>query len=179
MEEELSRRREELIQFRSLFANQAADMKSFTKSTYGPDVDIVNEDGELVLAYEAQKKINQQLEIELTNEKQQSKHQEQEYKYEIQKLREDNERQQKLLSANLAENPLTQNESYMKNEITRLASENLDLNEKYDDLSKKYRILKKNSRLMTKKLKDLGKHLSFRILFFFFKTKRFLSYQTL
>lgn len=139
-----------------MFANQTANIKSFASSTYGPDVDIVNEDGELVLAYEAQKKINQQLEIEVTSLNQRCREQETEYRNEIKRLREDNERQQKLLSANLTESPLTQTEAYMQHEITRVTSENLDLNEKYDNVANRYRILKKEARAMARKLQELG-----------------------
>ncbi|XP_044738776.1 unconventional myosin-Va isoform X2 [Chrysoperla carnea] len=156
LQDELTHRREEVIQLRSVFANQTANIKSFASSTYGPDVDIVNEDGELVLAYEAQKKINQQLEIELTSLNQRCREQETEYRNEIKRLREDNERQQKLLSANLTESPLTQTEAYMQHEITRVTSENLDLNEKYDNVANRYRILKKEARAMARKLQELG-----------------------
>lgn len=57
LQEELERRREECIQLRSVLADNTRRMKSLG-SNYGRDVDIINEDGELVLAFEAQKKIN-------------------------------------------------------------------------------------------------------------------------
>jgi myosin-5 len=57
LQEELERRREECIQLHSVLADHTCRMKSIG-SSYGSDVDIINEDGELALAFEAQKKIN-------------------------------------------------------------------------------------------------------------------------
>lgn len=57
LQEELVRRREECIQLHTVLADNTKRMKNLG-SSYGKDVDIVNEDGELVLAFEAQKKIN-------------------------------------------------------------------------------------------------------------------------
>lgn len=57
LREELGRRREECVQLRTVLAENTQRMKSLG-SNYGRDVDIVNEDGELILAFEAQKKIN-------------------------------------------------------------------------------------------------------------------------
>lgn len=50
---------------------------------------------------------------------------EEEYKVEIEKLKEDNDRQQKLLSQNLTKSPQSQQEAFMQHEITRLTAENL------------------------------------------------------
>jgi myosin-5 len=55
---ELDRRREECIQLHSVLANQTKGLKSVANNNYSSHVDIINEDGELVLAFEAQKKIN-------------------------------------------------------------------------------------------------------------------------
>lgn len=55
---ELDRRREECIQLHSVLANQTKGLKSVASNNYSSHVDIINEDGELVLAFEAQKKIN-------------------------------------------------------------------------------------------------------------------------
>lgn len=57
LQKELERRREECIQLHSVLADNTRRMKSLG-SNYGRDVDIINEDGELVLAFETQKKIN-------------------------------------------------------------------------------------------------------------------------
>lgn len=116
----------------------------------------INEDGELALAYETQKTINKQLELELQDEKAKYKAYEKEYKLEIEKLREDNERQQRLLAANLTTTPQSQSEAFMQHEITRLTNENLELQDKNDALDEQVRKLKKQVKLMAKKLKEAG-----------------------
>lgn len=156
MQEELDRRREEIVQLRGVLATQTANLKTLATANYGRDVDMINEDGELVLAYETQKKINKQLELELQDEKNRYKTYEKEYKMEIEKLREDNERQQKLLSVNLTKSPASQTEAYMQHEITRLTSENLDLQEKIDTMAENCRKYKKHTKYLAKKLKDAG-----------------------
>ncbi|PSN35591.1 Unconventional myosin-Va [Blattella germanica] len=122
---ELDRRREECIQLHSVLANQTKGLKSVASNNYSSHVDIINEDGELVLAFEAQKKINRQLEDELQSEKTRWQAERKEFLQEIERLKEDNDRQQKLLSVNLTMSPQTQTEAFMQHEITRLASENL------------------------------------------------------
>ncbi|XP_063217828.1 unconventional myosin-Va isoform X2 [Bacillus rossius redtenbacheri] len=154
-QEELSRRRDECVQLHAVLANQTRGLKSVA-SNYSSNVDIINEDGELMLAFEAQKKINRQLEDELQNEKQHFKAELEELQLEITRLKEDNERQQKILSVNLTKSPQTQTEAFMQHEIARLTSENLDLQEKCDGLSDQCRKLKRQLKLLAKKLKDGG-----------------------
>lgn len=116
----------------------------------------INEDGELAQAYETQKTINKQLELELQDEKAKFKAYEKEYKLEIEKLREDNERQQRILSANLTDTPQSQGEAFMQHEITRLTKENLELLDKNDTLLETVRKLKREVKLLRKKLKEAG-----------------------
>ncbi|EFA06975.2 unconventional myosin-Va [Tribolium castaneum] len=152
---ELERKTEEIIQLKSVLADQTNNMKSLVNSNARLGA-YINEDGELALAYETQKTINKQLELELQDEKSKYKAHEREYKLEIEKLREDNERQQRLLSANLTNTPQTQSEAFMQHEITRLTIENLDLHDKNDTLTETVRKLKKQIKLMAKKLKEAG-----------------------
>ncbi|XP_008202902.1 unconventional myosin-Va isoform X2 [Nasonia vitripennis] len=156
LQEELERRREECIQLHSVLADHTRRMKATLGSSYGPDVDLVNEDGELVLAFEAQKKINRQLEDELQAKEKDWKAQKEEWRAEIDRLQEEVQRQQKLLSVNLSKSPQTQTEAYMQHEITRLTSENLDLQEKYDKMAEECRKLKKQIKVLQKRLKDAG-----------------------
>lgn len=60
LEEELIRRREECSELRSVLVNSTEGLKSVAKTNYSPEADFqsINEDGELVLAFETQKKIN-------------------------------------------------------------------------------------------------------------------------
>lgn len=108
------------------------------------------------MAYETQKTINKQLELELQDEKSKYKAHEKEYKMEIEKLLEDNERQQRILAANLTSTPQSQTEAFMQHEITRLTTENLDLQDRNDELIESVRKLKKQVKLMSKKLKEAG-----------------------
>lgn len=61
MQAELSRKTEELVQLKSVLATKTQGIKNVASTNYpASDVNIslINEDGELVLAFEAQKKIN-------------------------------------------------------------------------------------------------------------------------
>ncbi|XP_072764523.1 unconventional myosin-Va isoform X2 [Anoplolepis gracilipes] len=155
LQEELERRREECIQLHSVLADHTRRMKSLG-ANYGRDVDIINEDGELVLAFEAQKKINRQLEDELQAKERSWRSQRDEWRNEIDRLQEEIEKQQKLLSINLSKSPQTQAELYMQHEVARLTSENLDLQEKYDKIAEECRRYKKQCRILAKRLKDAG-----------------------
>ncbi|CAL1680217.1 unnamed protein product [Lasius platythorax] len=155
LQEELERRREECIQLHSVLADHTRRMKNLGAS-YGRDVDIINEDGELVLAFEAQKKINRQLEDELQGKEKSWRSQRDEWRNEIDRLQEEIEKQQKLLSINLSKSPQTQAELYMQHEVARLTSENLDLQEKYDKIAEECRRYKKQCRILAKRLKDAG-----------------------
>ncbi|XP_049824224.1 unconventional myosin-Va isoform X2 [Aethina tumida] len=155
MQAELDRRGEEVVQLKSVLANQTNNMKSLVNSNTRLG-EYINEDGELALAYETQKTINKQLELELQDEKAKYKAHEREYKFEIEKLKEDNERQQRILSANLTSKDQSQNEIYMQHEIARLTAENLDLHDTKDTLSKSVQKLKKQLKQLMKKLKETG-----------------------
>ncbi|XP_034943437.1 unconventional myosin-Va isoform X2 [Chelonus insularis] len=155
LQEELARRREECIQLHSVLADNTRRMKSLG-SNYGRDVDIINEDGELVLAFEAQKKINRQLEDELQEKEKGWRSQRNEWRSEIDRLQDVIQNQQKLLSVNLSQTPQTQNEAFMQHEIARLTSENLDLQEKYDKVAEECQKLKKRCKILAKRLRDAG-----------------------
>ncbi|XP_026828579.1 unconventional myosin-Va isoform X1 [Ooceraea biroi] len=167
LQEELERRREECIQLHTVLADHTHRMKTVLGANYGRDVDIINEDGELVLAFEAQKKINrlktnqkasseEQLEDELQAKERSWRAQKDEWRNEIERLQEEIERQQKLLSINLNKSPQTQAELYMQHEVTRLTSENLNLQEKYDKIAEECRRYKKQCKILAKRLKDAG-----------------------
>ncbi|XP_022899670.2 unconventional myosin-Va [Onthophagus taurus] len=154
LHEELERRSEEIVQLKSVLADQTSNMKSIvsTKTRMG---EYINEDGELALAYETQKTINKQLELELQDEQAKNRAHEREYKVEIEKLREDNERQQRLLSEHLT-TPQTKSEAYMQHEVSRLTKENLELQDKYDQTAETIRKQKKQLKMLIRKLKESG-----------------------
>ncbi|CAG9573728.1 unnamed protein product [Danaus chrysippus] len=166
MQSELDRRRDECIQLKSVLTNQkpwfqalksvTVNLKSLATSNYGSDVDIINEDGELATAYQAQKGINRQLQEELSAEKKFYSEHISKAKQEIEKLRDENERYQKLLSADLSQEPKNRSQEYAQNEIIRLASENMAIQERVDKLSESCRRYKNQIRLLVNKLKEAG-----------------------
>lgn len=79
--------------------------------------------------------IHRQLEDELQAEKSRWQAERDEFMQEIERLKEDNDRQQKLLSVNLTKSPQTQTEAFMQHEITRLTSENLVSLVGYDEIT--------------------------------------------
>ncbi|XP_042231898.1 unconventional myosin-Va-like isoform X3 [Homarus americanus] len=169
LQDELERRREECIQLRTVLANRAHDLRSLTQTSYGKDVDIVNEDGELALAYQTQKQVNRrQLEEELKTEKLRYRESASEYKGELERLRRDNERQQKLLAQNLTKGDGSNPETLLQSEIMRLTSENLtsdslmplqppqNLQGQVDSLTEQLKKYKRSLRAYAKKLKEAG-----------------------
>ncbi|XP_044003935.1 unconventional myosin-Va isoform X2 [Aphidius gifuensis] len=155
LQEELERRREECIQLHSVLADNTKRMKNLG-SNYGRDVDIVNEDGELILAFEAQKKINRQLEDELQSKEKGWRDQRNEWRDEIDRLQDEIQKQQKLLSVNLSQTPQTQTEAFLQHEVARLTSENLELQERFDKVFEENQKLKKRCRILAKRLRDAG-----------------------
>lgn len=156
LQDELERRREECIQLRTVLANKSHDMHSLTKSSYGKDVDIVNEDGELAVAYQTQKQVNRQLEEELNQQKIQQREIETEYKQELERLRKDNDRQQKLLAQNLSKGTGPQSEHLLQSEIMRLTQENLSLQGQVDSLTEQLKKYKRSLKTYARKIKDQG-----------------------
>ncbi|XP_068621761.1 unconventional myosin-Va [Battus philenor] len=166
MQSELARRRDECIQLKSVLTNQKSwyqalksvtvNLKSLASSNYGSDVDIINEDGELATAYEAQKDINRQLQEELSAEKKFYSEHISKAKAEIERLRDENEKYQKLLSADLSQEPKNKSQEYAQNEIIRLAAESLKIQERVDKLSESCRRYKNQIRLLVNRLKEAG-----------------------
>ncbi|KAB7505341.1 Afadin [Armadillidium nasatum] len=158
LQDELERRREECIQLRTVLANQATEKRSLIQSSYGKDVDLVNEDGELVLALQSQKQINRQLMEELNEEKVRSQESEAEYRAEVNRLREQNERQQKLIGENLMKGGGGggSSETLLQSEIIRLTSENLSLQSQVDSLTEQLKKYKRTVKIYSKKLKEVG-----------------------
>ncbi|XP_069363940.1 unconventional myosin-Va isoform X1 [Maniola hyperantus] len=166
MQEELDRRRDECIQLKSVLTHQkpwfqalksvTSNLKSLATSNYGSDVDIINEDGELASAYQTQKGINRQLQEELLEEKKFYSEHIAAAKQEIERLREENEKYQKMLSNDLNQEPRTKGQEFAQNEIVRLTSEILALQERVDKLSESCRRYKNQIRLLLQKLKEAG-----------------------
>ncbi|KAM7314396.1 unconventional myosin-Va [Ixodes scapularis] len=157
IQDELERRREECLQLRAVLANQSEDLKSVVAlDSYRGNMDRLNEDGELLMAFETQKKLIRQLEAELQTEKVRMQSMEHEFRDEIKKLQEDNDRQQKLISQNLKKTPQAQSDAILQHEINRLTGENVDLREKIDGLAEQLKKYKRQLKIYAKKMKDGG-----------------------
>ncbi|XP_034243540.1 unconventional myosin-Va isoform X2 [Thrips palmi] len=158
LELELERRREECIQLHTVLSDKTSGMKNIAQSSYGKDVDIMNEDGELVLAFEAQKKINRQLEDELQAQKEHSRAEREEMISEMQRVLEDNEKLQSLFTETLAEGAQAaagSTQAYLQYEVEKLTANNLQLREKYDALAEQNQKLKAQIKALNAKIKSL------------------------
>lgn len=155
IQDELERRREECLQLRAALTSQSEDVKSVVSlDSYRGNLEMVNEDGELLMAFETQKQLIRQLESELYSEKTKMQSMEKEYREEMRKLKEDNDRQQKLLSQNLKKTPQAQSDAILQHEINRLTAENVDLREKIDNMGEQIKKYKRQMKIYAKKSKD-------------------------
>ncbi|XP_064645972.1 unconventional myosin-Va-like isoform X4 [Lineus longissimus] len=154
MTEELERRREECIQLKAVMANRNVSTSAIARESYHNDPGMINDDGELAVAYKTMKDVNRLLEDQLQKEKALRDENEQELRNEIQELKRDNERQQKLIGQNLTLPPGAKIEATMQHEITRMTGENLDLREQIDTLQETIKKLKKAVKIYAKRLKN-------------------------
>ncbi|ELT88116.1 hypothetical protein CAPTEDRAFT_225225 [Capitella teleta] len=154
MADELARRREECIQLRTLLASRSRTTDALASENYGGDPNLVNEDGELEMAYRTQKDLNKLLENELQRVQKCSEVKEKELRIQLDELKKDSNRQQKLISQNLTMTPEARIEATMQHEITRLTSENLDLRDVIERQTEQIKKLKKALKIYAKRLKS-------------------------
>ncbi|KAK3604422.1 hypothetical protein CHS0354_008749 [Potamilus streckersoni] len=154
MADELERRREECIQLRSHLAERSISSHAIAKEYYSGSDDRVNEDNELAMAYQTQRDLNRLLENQLQKTEKELKRKEVEYTKELNELKKDNDRHQKIIEKSLNLSPDAKIEATMQHEITRLTSENLDLRETIDKQNEQIRKLKKMLKVYAKRLKE-------------------------
>ncbi|XP_052263994.1 unconventional myosin-Va-like isoform X4 [Dreissena polymorpha] len=154
MTDELERRREECLQLRSLLAERSISTHAVAKQSYGGQDEMVNEDNELTMAYKSQRDIIRLLEQQLQKTEKELKSRTSEYEAELQDLRRENDKQNKLIQHSLSLTSEAKIEATMQHEITRLTSENLDLREKVDQQEEQIRKLKKMLKVYAKRLKE-------------------------
>ncbi|KAK2149285.1 hypothetical protein LSH36_457g02032 [Paralvinella palmiformis] len=154
MTDELNRRRDECIQLRTLLVTRSRGMAELANENYGGDPSILNEDGELEMAYKTQKDLNKLLENELQKVQKNAELNEKELRSQIEELKRDNDRQQKLIGQNLTMTPEAKMAATMQHEITRLTSENLDLRETIDKYQEQIKKLKKALKIYARRLKS-------------------------
>ncbi|XP_076436047.1 unconventional myosin-Va-like isoform X2 [Babylonia areolata] len=161
MTEELERRRDECLELRAMMANRAVTTHAVSSASYGGHDEMINEDNELVMAYQTQVELNRLLQQQLDKVEKELKRKEKSYQQELRDLRRENEQQQKLIGKQRKQikkndnlGPEAKIEATMQHEITRMTSENLDLRETIDKQTDQIRRLKKMLKVYAKKLKD-------------------------
>ncbi|XP_070536020.1 unconventional myosin-Va-like isoform X2 [Ptychodera flava] len=165
LNEENEKHRHEVINLKSKLANTkrdrqtggvsigvSTDFELFKKK----DPELLNEDGELQIAYLSQKQTIQLLEKQLQAERKNFSLQENELKEELERLQKDNHRQQKIIAQNLQATPETRTSANLQHEINRLTNENLELKEQMETYEKENRKLKKQLKLAAKRLQSRG-----------------------
>ncbi|CAH1789349.1 unnamed protein product, partial [Owenia fusiformis] len=106
------------------------------------------------MAYKTQKDLNRLLENQIQTIQRNAKIREDEIKKELAEVKQDNDRQQKLIGQNLSLTPTAKIEATMQHEITRLTTENLDLRENSDKQNETIKKLKKALKIYAKRLKS-------------------------
>ncbi|GIZ04248.1 putative myosin class i heavy chain, partial [Caerostris extrusa] len=147
LQEELERRREECIQLRTILADRNLPLQMSNRS----GAELINEDGELLMAFETQKVLIRQLEAEIQAEKGNAEKMEKELRDELQRLQDDNDRQQRTLRRLLK---LRVMPFFCSMKLIDFTGENVDLREKIDMLSDQIKKYKKQLKLYAKKVKD-------------------------
>ncbi|KAF4071820.1 hypothetical protein AMELA_G00267360 [Ameiurus melas] len=120
-----------------------------------PDMRKLNEDGELWLVYEGLKETNRLLESQLQAQRRSHEAELEALRGDLHCVKEENQRQQQLLTQNLQLPPEARIEASLQHEITRLTNENLDLMEQLEKQDKTVRKLKKQLKVFAKKITDL------------------------
>uniref|UniRef100_A0A8C4HTM8 Myosin VAb n=1 Tax=Dicentrarchus labrax TaxID=13489 RepID=A0A8C4HTM8_DICLA len=174
--DELEMRKEEVLLLRSHMVRQEAlkhKVKKYLSYLYimcswtlllgkvPTDIHTLNEDGELWLAYEGLKETNRLLECQMREQEQVHNEKYRKLLEEVNKLKKENEQQQKLLTQNLLLSEDARIDASLKHEITRLASENLEHMEQQEKQDKTIRKLKKQLKFYVKKVEDFeGNHMA-------------------
>ena len=170
MSDELDRRREECIQLRTVLANSTLGQlndpslnqtlnssmaASFFGCSSGSGV-ISDDNTEILMAFETQKRIIRHLENELQEEKASGQRSVQQLRVELLRARDECQQAQQLLALNLNQTPATAAEAVAHHEITRLTAENMELQERngaHVELQRKY---KQKVKFFVKRLKEAG-----------------------
>uniref|UniRef100_A0A0K8SQI6 Unconventional myosin-Va n=2 Tax=Lygus hesperus TaxID=30085 RepID=A0A0K8SQI6_LYGHE len=159
-QEEAKRAMDEVASLREALGHRTSSTSSLARSSYpNSDVDnsLINEDGELILAFEAQKKTLRQLENERQNDLMRFGIEREELVGELERVRADNDRLRGIVSGSLEHGSSpAKAEAFLRSEVTRLLAENLELQEKYDSKSAKFRKLYEQNKELLRKLKDAG-----------------------
>uniref|UniRef100_A0A3P8W223 G protein subunit beta 5 n=1 Tax=Cynoglossus semilaevis TaxID=244447 RepID=A0A3P8W223_CYNSE len=165
--EELDMRKEEVLLLRSHMVRQEAlkhkmadslvQSRSYDFLTllYRPaDIQNLNEDGELWLAYKGLKETNRLLEHQMQEQERLNNEKFKKLVEEVNKLKEEKEQQKKMFSQSLLLPEDARIDAGLKHEITRLTNENLELQNQQEKQEKNLRKLKKQLKFFMKKVED-------------------------
>merc|ERR1719445_189322 len=153
IQEEYDRVKAECLQLKTVLAN--VQLSGSLES--GEPTSLVSDNADdVMMAYETQKKVIQQLQASLNQEKVRAVRAERETRAELEKLRTLSSEQQSVIQTNMNKSPTNQTEAYMQHELTRLTAENFDLREKIENLNDMVKRLKKQLKIYMKKLQENG-----------------------
>ncbi|XP_053356112.1 unconventional myosin-Va isoform X4 [Clarias gariepinus] len=157
--EELEVRKEEVLILRSQLVSQKEAMQHKETMTepmhYVEDVHKLTDAKEISQAYMGLKDTNRLLETQLQAQRRTHEAELEALRGELHCVKEENQRQQQLLTQNLQLPPEARIEASLQHEITRLTNENLDLMEQLEKQDKTVRKLKKQLKVFAKKIMDL------------------------
>ncbi|KAF7698761.1 hypothetical protein HF521_003503 [Silurus meridionalis] len=157
--EELEVRKEEVLILRSQLVSQKEAMQHKETMTeplhYVEDVHKLTDAKEISQAYMGLKDTNRLLESQLQAQRRSHEAELESLRGELHCVKEENQRQQQLLTQNLQLPPEARIEASLQHEITRLTNENLDLMEQLEKQDKTVRKLKKQLKVFAKKINDL------------------------
>ncbi|XP_075169246.1 dilute class unconventional myosin isoform X2 [Haematobia irritans] len=165
LQEELKRRREECIQLKSVLQQQSQSLKSFGQDSFSLRNSDMNslQDNDLMDAFQAQKMVNRQLELELRALTEENNAHFAELTRQIEDLREENTKLQELLQNGLdetidTEDPaeLQQRNRYLKHELKKTMLQYSQVQEELNTFLKKFESLKHRSDKMSLKLQEHG-----------------------
>ncbi|XP_066902208.1 LOW QUALITY PROTEIN: unconventional myosin-Va [Halyomorpha halys] len=152
-EKEVHRLRAENVELRRMFSEATMSAKSLAESSYSSmkdlDISTFNEDGELLLAFEAQKRTLRQLEDELQSKTSLWEEERNILTTELERLRGELEKERTSVATGTA--PI-----FLQEQVTRLCSENLELQEKLDQQHTKARRLTMQVAELKRRLQEAG-----------------------
>ncbi|XP_005184334.1 unconventional myosin-Va isoform X3 [Musca domestica] len=165
LQEELKRRREECIQLKSVLQQQTQSLKSFGNDSLSLRNSDTNslQDNELMDAFQAQKMVNKQLELELRALTEENNAHFAELTRQIEDLRDENNQLQEVLQGGVDEtvdasdpNVLQQTNRYLKHELKKSMLQYSQVQEELNAFIKKFEALKHKSDKLTLRLQEHG-----------------------
>lgn len=144
IQEELTRRRDECVQLKTVLAEQSQSMKSLNATSFRNDV-AMQDSAEILEAYQAQKLVNRQLESELTALTEEHNAKLIEFSEELDESRNEKVKLQTILDDQVQNSNSEENSpqviQYLKHEVEKLVTDNVTIQESNNELTKVNQIL--------------------------------------